>query len=115
MVSPAMGAAIISTMYFLRANCGQHGGGASGGGMVAPLHCLELYFTLTFNICFLRYITTFIGISESFDSINHFRKFGCLLYIAKKKILDDALKMNIFLGRSFGVKLRFRNAVGIFP
>jgi len=35
MVSPAMGAAMIGTMYFLRANCAQHGGKASGGGLVS--------------------------------------------------------------------------------
>ena len=34
MVSPAMGAAMMSTMCFLRANCAQHGGGASGGGLI---------------------------------------------------------------------------------
>ena len=39
MVSPAMGAAMIGTMYFLRANCAQHGGSASGGGLIsAPLY-----------------------------------------------------------------------------
>jgi len=32
MVSLAMEAAMMGTMYFLRANCVQHGGGASGGG-----------------------------------------------------------------------------------
>ena len=35
MVSPAMGATIIGTMYFLRANCAQHGGSASGGGLIS--------------------------------------------------------------------------------
>jgi len=35
MVSPAMGAAMMGTMYFLRANCVQHGGGASGGGLIS--------------------------------------------------------------------------------
>ena len=35
MVSPAMGAAIIGTMYFLRANCAQHGRSASGGGLIS--------------------------------------------------------------------------------
>jgi len=35
MVSPAMGAAMIGTMYFLRANCAQHGGKASGGGLIS--------------------------------------------------------------------------------
>jgi len=35
MVSPAMGAAMIGTMYFLRANCAQHGGSASGGGLIS--------------------------------------------------------------------------------
>jgi len=34
MLSPAMGAAMMGTMYFLRANCTQHGGGNSGGGMI---------------------------------------------------------------------------------
>ena len=29
MVSPAMGVATMGTMYFLRANCAQHGGGAT--------------------------------------------------------------------------------------
>jgi len=38
MVSPVMGAAMIGTMYFLRANCAQYGGSASGGGLIsAPL------------------------------------------------------------------------------
>ena len=35
MVSPAMGAAMIGTMYFLRANCAQHGGKASGGALIS--------------------------------------------------------------------------------
>jgi len=35
MVSPVMGAAMIGTMYFLRANCAQHGGSASGGGLIS--------------------------------------------------------------------------------
>jgi len=35
MVSTAMGAAMIGTMYFLRANCVQHGGSASGGGLIS--------------------------------------------------------------------------------
>jgi len=35
MVSTVMGAAMISTMYFLRANCAQHGGSASGGGLIS--------------------------------------------------------------------------------
>jgi len=40
MVSPAMGAAMMGTMYFLRANCAQHGGGACGGGLIcASLLC----------------------------------------------------------------------------
>ena len=34
MVSPVMGAATIGTMYFLWANCAQHGGSASGGGLI---------------------------------------------------------------------------------
>jgi len=33
--TPAMGAAMMSTMYFLRANCAQHGGGSSGGDMTS--------------------------------------------------------------------------------
>jgi len=35
MVSPAKGAAMMGTMYFSRANCAQHGGGASGGGLIS--------------------------------------------------------------------------------
>jgi len=35
MVSPVMGAAMIGTMYFLRANSAQHGGSASGGGLIS--------------------------------------------------------------------------------
>jgi len=35
MVSPAMGAAMIGTLYFLRANCAQHGGKASGGRLIS--------------------------------------------------------------------------------
>jgi len=35
MVSPVMGAAMIGTMYFLRANCAHHGGSASGGGLIS--------------------------------------------------------------------------------
>ena len=35
MVSPAMGAAMIGPMYFLRANCAKHGGSASGGGLIS--------------------------------------------------------------------------------
>jgi len=35
MVSYVMGAAMIGTMYFLRANCAQHGGSASGGGLIS--------------------------------------------------------------------------------
>ena len=35
MVSPAMGAAMMGTMHFLRANCVQHGGKASGGGLIS--------------------------------------------------------------------------------
>ena len=34
MVSLAMGAAMMGTMYFLWARCAQHGGSASGGGLV---------------------------------------------------------------------------------
>jgi len=30
-----MGAAMIGTMYFLRVNCAQHGGKASGGGLIS--------------------------------------------------------------------------------
>jgi len=33
MLSPAMGAAMMGTMYFLRADCAQYGKGASGGGV----------------------------------------------------------------------------------
>jgi len=35
MVSPAMEAAMMGTMYFLRANCAQHGGDAGGGGLIS--------------------------------------------------------------------------------
>jgi len=35
MVSPAMEAAMIGTMYLLRANCAQHGGSASSGGLIS--------------------------------------------------------------------------------
>jgi len=35
MVSTVMGAAMIGTMYFLRSNCAQHGGSASGGGLIS--------------------------------------------------------------------------------
>ena len=34
MVSPAMGAAMMGSMYFLRANCAQQGGSASEGGLI---------------------------------------------------------------------------------
>jgi len=34
MSSPAMEAAMMGTMYFLRANCAQHGGGASGESLI---------------------------------------------------------------------------------
>jgi len=34
MVSLAMGAAMMGIMYFLWARCAQHGGSASGGGLV---------------------------------------------------------------------------------
>ena len=34
MVSPAMGAAMMGTMYFLRVNCAQHGGGCQGRGLI---------------------------------------------------------------------------------
>jgi len=33
MVSPAMGAARMGTVHFLRADCAQRGGGATGGGL----------------------------------------------------------------------------------
>jgi len=47
MVSPVMGAAIIGTMYFLRANCAQHGGSVSGGGLISAslLSYRALFFT----------------------------------------------------------------------
>jgi len=35
MVPPPMGAAMIGTMYFLRANCAQHGESASGKGLIS--------------------------------------------------------------------------------
>jgi len=35
MVSPALGAAMMGTMSFLRANCAQHDGGANGGGLIS--------------------------------------------------------------------------------
>ena len=35
MVSPAMDPAMMSTMYILRANCAQRGGGARGGGLIS--------------------------------------------------------------------------------
>ena len=35
MVPAVIGAAMIGTMYFLRANCAQHGGSASGGGSIS--------------------------------------------------------------------------------
>jgi len=35
MVSSVVGAAMIGTIYFLRANCAQHGGCASGGGLIS--------------------------------------------------------------------------------
>ena len=35
MVSPAMGAAMIGTIYFLRVNCAQHGESASGGDLIS--------------------------------------------------------------------------------
>ena len=34
MVSPAMEATMLGTMYFLWATCAQHGGGACGGGLI---------------------------------------------------------------------------------
>jgi len=37
MVSPSMGAAMMGTVYAVRANCAQHGGGASGGLIRASL------------------------------------------------------------------------------
>ena len=42
MVSLAMGAAMMGTMYFLWVRCAQHGGSASGGGLVCvarKAHC----------------------------------------------------------------------------
>jgi len=40
MVPPSLGAAMMGTMYFLRASSAQHGGGASGGGLIsASLLC----------------------------------------------------------------------------
>jgi len=33
-MSPAMGAAMMGTRYFVRAICARHGGGASGGGLI---------------------------------------------------------------------------------
>jgi len=40
MVSPAMGAVMMGTMYSLQENGAQHGGGASGGGWIsASLLC----------------------------------------------------------------------------
>jgi len=48
-VSPAMGAAMMGTMYFLRANCAQHGGGASGGGWISA--SLQSYRALV-NACY---------------------------------------------------------------
>jgi len=35
MVSPAMGATMMATIYFLRANCAQHGGGVRGGDLIS--------------------------------------------------------------------------------
>jgi len=35
MVSTVMGAPMIGPIYFLRANCAQHGGKASGGGLIS--------------------------------------------------------------------------------
>jgi len=32
---PAMESAMMGTMYFLRANCAQHGGSASGEGLIS--------------------------------------------------------------------------------
>jgi len=49
MVSPAMGVAMIGTMYFLRANCAQHGGSASGGGLISA--SLLSYRALVVLIC----------------------------------------------------------------
>jgi len=35
MVSPVMEASMMGTMYFLRVNCAQHGGGTIGGGLIS--------------------------------------------------------------------------------
>jgi len=47
MVFPAMGAAVMGTMYFLGANCAQHGGGTSGGGLICT--SLQSYRALLFR------------------------------------------------------------------
>jgi len=47
MVSTAMGAAMIRTMYFLRANCAQYDGSASGRGLISA--SLPSYRALLFT------------------------------------------------------------------
>ena len=48
MVSLAMGAAMMGTMYFLWARCAQHGRSASGGGLVGV--SLRSYRTLLMTV-----------------------------------------------------------------
>ena len=51
MVSLAMGAAMMSTMYFLWDRCAQHGGEACGGGLVCV--SLRSYRALVFSTLFV--------------------------------------------------------------
>ena len=57
MVSLAMGAAMTGTMYFLWVRCAQHGGNASGGGLVCvSLRSYRALFIITWQHLVDRYL-----------------------------------------------------------
>jgi len=56
MVSPAIGAAMMGTMYLLRADCVQHGGGSSVGGLISAALLTVSYRALTITSHLYRLI-----------------------------------------------------------
>ena len=91
MVSPAMGAAMIGTMYFLRANCAQHGGSASGGGLISA-SLLKLQGSIQ-NQSALRWVPANfrenVGFGSKPDHSNGFRLLIDLTGGSSRMVLSD--------------------------
>jgi len=68
-----MEAAMIGTMYFLRANCAQHGGSAGGGGLISA--SLLSYRALVEPICLSQVTDVFVKSNCSVVPAGDFYKY----------------------------------------